>query len=56
MASGRDIERVSKARKTSTDCLIVTLDVTRRVDAEAAVGTAVGRFGRIDALRSLAFD
>jgi NAD(P)-dependent dehydrogenase (short-subunit alcohol dehydrogenase family) len=49
-ASGRDSERVSKALEQSDDLLPVRLDVTSRADAEAAVGAAVDRFGRIDVL------
>src|SRR6266545_3201247 len=50
VASGRDRDRVSKALGKSKDLLAVTLDVTRRADAEAAVRAAVDRFGRIDVL------
>jgi NAD(P)-dependent dehydrogenase (short-subunit alcohol dehydrogenase family) len=50
VASGRDTERVSKALGQSDDLLPVRLDVTSRADAEAAVGAAVNRFGRIDVL------
>jgi NAD(P)-dependent dehydrogenase (short-subunit alcohol dehydrogenase family) len=50
VASGRDRDRVAKALGPSKDLLAVTLDVTRRADAEAAVRTAVERFGRIDVL------
>src|SRR5947199_6363283 len=50
VASGRDRDRVSKALGQSNDLLAVKLDVTSRVDAEAAVRTAVDRFGRIDVL------
>ncbi len=50
VASGRDRERVSKVLGTSSDLLAVTLDVTSAADAEAAVRTAVDRFGRIDVL------
>jgi NAD(P)-dependent dehydrogenase (short-subunit alcohol dehydrogenase family) len=50
VASGRDIERVSKALGPSSDLLSVELDVTRPHDAEAAVRAAVDRFGRIDVL------
>ena len=50
VASGRDTERVSKALGQSDDLLPVRLDVTSRADAEAAVGAAVDRFGRIDVL------
>ena len=50
VASGRDIGRVSKALGKSHDLLAVTLDVTERGDAQAAVRAAVDRFGRIDVL------
>ena len=50
VASGRDSDRVSKALGHSNDLLAVTLDVTSRADAEAAVRAAVDRFGRIDVL------
>jgi len=50
VASGRDIDRVSDALGQSDDLLAVTLDVTSRADAEAAVRAAVDRFGRIDVL------
>jgi NADP-dependent 3-hydroxy acid dehydrogenase YdfG len=44
VASGRDSDVVSKAVGQSNDLLAVTLDVTRRGDAEAAVRAAVDRF------------
>jgi NAD(P)-dependent dehydrogenase (short-subunit alcohol dehydrogenase family) len=50
VASGRDADRVSKALGQSNDLLPVRLDVTNRADAEAAVGAAVARFGRVDVL------
>jgi NAD(P)-dependent dehydrogenase (short-subunit alcohol dehydrogenase family) len=50
VASGRDADRVSKALGQSNDALPVRLDVTSRADAEAAVGAAIDRFGRIDVL------
>src|SRR3954449_5279951 len=50
VASGRDRERVSNVLGTSSDLLPVRLDVTSCADAEAAVGAAVDRFGRIDVL------
>jgi NAD(P)-dependent dehydrogenase (short-subunit alcohol dehydrogenase family) len=50
VASSRDTERVSKALGESSDLLAVTLDVTNRADAEAAVRGAVDRFDRIDVL------
>ena len=50
VATGRDSDAVSKVLGTSSDLLTVTLDVTSRSDAEAAVRAAVDRFGRIDVL------
>ena len=50
VGSGRDTDRVSKALGQSDDVLPVKLDVTSRADAEAAVGAAIDRFGRIDVL------
>jgi NAD(P)-dependent dehydrogenase (short-subunit alcohol dehydrogenase family) len=50
VASGRDRDRVSNALGHSSDLLAVTLDVTSRGDAEAAVRAAIDRFGRIDVL------
>src|SRR3954447_11429039 len=50
VATGRDPERVAKAVGASDNVLPVKLDVTSRTDAEAAVKSAVARFGRIDVL------
>src|SRR5947208_3080582 len=50
VATGRNSEAVFKALGPSNDLLVVTLDVTSLADAEAAVKTAVDRFGRIDVL------
>jgi len=50
VATGRNSDAVSKALGQSNDVLSVTLDVTRRTDAEAAVRAAIDRFGRIDVL------
>ena len=50
VASGRDTDRVSKALGSSSNLLTVRLDVTRPVEAEAAVKAAVDRLGRIDVL------
>ena len=50
VATGRDRDRVSKALGQSNGLLSVTLEVTSRADAEAAVKAAVERFGRIDVL------
>ena len=50
VASGRDSARVSKALGASSSLLTAKLDVTRPSDADAAVKSAVDRFGRIDVL------
>ena len=50
VATGRDVERLTTTLGPSDDLLAVTLDVTRRDDAEAAVEVAIERFGRIDVL------
>lgn len=50
VASGRDSTAVAKALGQSDGVLAVKLDVTSRADAEAAVRSAVDRFGRIDVL------
>src|SRR5437879_5525418 len=50
VATGRDSNAVAKAVGRSDNLLVVTLDVTSRTDAEAAVRAAVNRFGRIDVL------
>jgi NAD(P)-dependent dehydrogenase (short-subunit alcohol dehydrogenase family) len=50
VATGRNSDAVSKALGKSNDLLAVTLDVTKRADAEAAARAAVDRFGRVDVL------
>jgi NAD(P)-dependent dehydrogenase (short-subunit alcohol dehydrogenase family) len=50
VATGRNIDNVAKAVGESENLLVVKLDVTSHVDAEAAVKAAVERFGRIDVL------
>lgn len=50
VASGRDTDRLSTALGSSSNLLTVRLDVTRPVEAEAAVKAAVDRLGRIDVL------
>jgi NAD(P)-dependent dehydrogenase (short-subunit alcohol dehydrogenase family) len=50
VATGRDTERLARELGASDNLLAVTLDVTRRGDAEAAVKAALERFGRIDVL------
>lgn len=50
IATGRNAEQVTKAIGKSENLLVVKLDVTKQADAEAAVKTAVDRFGAIDVL------
>jgi len=50
VATGRDASAVADAIRDADDLLAVSLDVTRRDDAEAAARAAVDRFGRIDVL------
>ena len=50
VATGRDTARLSAVLGVSPNILAVTLDVTSRADAVAAVQAAVERFGRIDVL------
>lgn len=50
VATGRDPGRVSNALGRSNDLLAAKLDVTSGDDAEAAVRSALDRFGRIDVL------
>ena len=50
VATGRNRDAVSRALGQTNDLLAVTLDVTKRADAEAAVRAAIDRFGRIDVL------
>jgi NAD(P)-dependent dehydrogenase (short-subunit alcohol dehydrogenase family) len=50
VATGRNIDAVSKAMGQAEDLLVVKLDVTSRADAESAVQAAVDRFGCIDVL------
>lgn len=50
VATGRNPEKVIEAVGGSDDLLAVKLDVTDPSDAQAAVRTAVDRFGRIDVL------
>ena len=50
VATGRNPYAVTKAVGDSDDVLALKLDVNRRADAQAAVQTAVDRFGRIDVL------
>ncbi|MFP5115941.1 SDR family NAD(P)-dependent oxidoreductase [Bacillaceae bacterium C204] len=50
VATGRSTDRVAKVLGDDENLLIVKLDVTDSTDAEAAVKSAVDRFGRIDVL------
>ena len=50
VATGRNIDVVSLAVGQAENLLIVKLDVTSSADAEAAVKTAVDRFGHLDVL------
>jgi NAD(P)-dependent dehydrogenase (short-subunit alcohol dehydrogenase family) len=50
VATGRSTARIADAIGESNDLLTVMLDVTNRTDAEAAVKSAIDRFGRIDVL------
>jgi NAD(P)-dependent dehydrogenase (short-subunit alcohol dehydrogenase family) len=50
VATGRNIDTVSKALGQAEDLLVVKLDVTSSADADAAIQAAVDRFGRIDVL------
>src|SRR5581483_9725546 len=50
VATGRNPDAVTDAIGAAADLLVVTLDVTSRQDAEAAVQAAVDRFARIDVL------
>ncbi len=50
VATGRNVDAVTKAIGASDDLLVVKLDVTSADDAQKAVASAVERFGRIDVL------
>src|SRR5260221_8298403 len=50
VATGRNIDTVTKAIGKADDLLVVKLDITSPEDAQAAVKAAVDRFGRIDVL------
>jgi NAD(P)-dependent dehydrogenase (short-subunit alcohol dehydrogenase family) len=50
VATGRNIDAVANAVGEADDLLVVELDVTSPAEAEAAVQSAVDRFGRIDIL------
>jgi len=50
VATGRNTDKVTQAVGEVQDLLVVKLDVTRPVEAEAAVKAAVDQFGSIDVL------
>src|SRR5260221_4368108 len=50
VATGRNTDKVAQALGEAQALLVVKLDVTKPVDAEAAVKAAVDRFGSIDVL------
>src|SRR5437867_6183978 len=50
VATGRNPDRVAKAIGQSDNLLVVTLDVTKPADADAAVKATLDRFGRLDVL------
>jgi len=50
VATGRNGDKVTQVLGEHQDLLAVELDVTKPVDAKAAVRAAVARFGRIDVL------
>src|SRR5213593_4612975 len=54
VATGRNTDKVAQALGEAQDLLVVKLDVTKPVDAEAAVKAAVDRFGTIDVLVNIA--
>lgn len=50
VATGRDPAKVTAAIGKHDDLFAIKLDVTRPEDAQTAVETAIGKFGRIDVL------
>jgi NAD(P)-dependent dehydrogenase (short-subunit alcohol dehydrogenase family) len=50
VATGRNTDTVAGAVGQADELLVVELDITSLVSAEAAVEAAVDRFGRIDVL------
>jgi len=50
VATGRDAAKVAAAVGTHDNLLTARLDVTSPEDAQAAVHSALSRFGRIDVL------
>lgn len=49
-ATGRNIDKVTRAIGESANLLVVELDVTNPADAESAVTSVIDHFGRIDVL------
>ena len=50
VATGRNPDAVARAVGEADDLMVIKLDVTSTLDAEAAVKAAIGRFGGIDVL------
>lgn len=50
VATGRNKDKVAQAIGGFENLLVVTLDITKPADAEAAIEAAVARFGRLDVL------
>jgi len=50
VATGRNVDHVSKAIGEAQNLLVVKLDVTSEADAQAAVKSTIEKFGRIDIL------
>lgn len=50
VATGRNPDKVANAFGTSQNLLVVKLDITNFAEAEAAVQTTIGKFGKIDVL------
>lgn len=50
VATGRNTERITKVIGESDELLVVKLDVTKPIDAEASVKAAIEKFGTIDVL------
>ena len=50
VATGRDAAKVTAAVGNRSNLMALKLDVTRPPDAQAAVGAAVAKFGRVDVL------
>jgi NAD(P)-dependent dehydrogenase (short-subunit alcohol dehydrogenase family) len=50
VATGRNADNVRKTLGDNENLLIIKLDVTKQVDADAAVNAAIEKFGRIDVL------